>query len=96
MILQKSKWRMHLNESVRTMLLHRGGGGEVLKKMILQKSKWRMHSNESVRTMLLHRGGGGRLKKKNDFAKVKVENALWILLLEAIKLLSCWETLLSC
>ena len=67
--------------------------------MILQKSKWRMHSNESVRTMLLHRGGGGtggRFKKKNDFAKVKVENALWILLLEAIKLLSCWETLLSC
>ena len=82
MILQKSKWKMHSNESVRTMLLHRGGGGEVkgeaLKKMILQKSKWRMHSNESVRTMLLHRGGGGRLKgrlKKNDFAKIKVENA---------------------
>ena len=45
--------------------------------------------------MLLHRGEGGGLKKNNDFAKVKVENALWILLLEAIKLLSCWETLLS-
>ena len=29
MILQKSKWRMHLNESVRTMLLHRGGGGRL-------------------------------------------------------------------
>ena len=29
MILQKSKWRMHLNETVRTMLLHRGGRGEV-------------------------------------------------------------------
>ena len=25
MILQKSKWKMHSNESVRTMLLHRGG-----------------------------------------------------------------------
>ena len=41
-------------------------------------------------------GEGGGLKKNNDFAKVEVENALWILLLEAIKLLSCWETLLSC
>ena len=75
MILQKSKWRMHLNESVRTMLLHRGGGGEVkgdvLKKMILQKSKWRMHSNESVRTMLLHRGEGGGLKKKTILQKSK-------------------------
>ena len=29
MILQKSKWKMHSNERVRTMLLHRGGGGEV-------------------------------------------------------------------
>ena len=72
---------MHSNESVRTMLLHRGEGGRLkgrFKKMILQKSKWKMHSNESVRTMLLHRGGGGEVKGevlKNDFAKIKVENA---------------------
>ena len=72
MILQKSKWKMHSNESVRTMLLHRGGGGEV-KKMIVQKSKLKMHSNESVRTMLLHRGGGGG--KKNMIVQKSVENA---------------------
>ena len=55
---------MHWNESVRTMLLHRGGGGEVKKIMIVQKSKWKMHSNESVRTMLLHRGEGRKFLKK--------------------------------
>ena len=64
--------------------------------MILQKSKWKMHSNESVRTVLLHRGERGRFKKSNGFGKIKVENALWMLLLEAIKLLSRWEKLLSC
>ena len=36
MILQKSKWKMHSNESVRTMLLHRGGRGEV-KGEVLKK-----------------------------------------------------------
>ena len=29
MILQKSKWKIHSDESVRTMLLHRGEGGRL-------------------------------------------------------------------
>ena len=33
MIVQKSKWKMHSNESVRTMLLHRGEGRKFLKSI---------------------------------------------------------------
>ena len=66
-----------------------GGEGDIFNKIIvLEKSKWKMHSNKNIRIMLLYREG-------NNFAKIKIENVLWILLLEAIKLLNRWKKLLS-
>ena len=52
-----------------------GEGGKVKKTV----------SGKRIRMIVLEQccstgGGGGEVKKRNDFAKIKVENALWMLL----------------